>query len=132
MDLDPTITSIGLGILGIIGIVDAGLQRRQKANENKTDRVGERALRSIIEGLETENTRLSAALDAARRAPPRRTEDAILINSLEAERNLLLRDVKRLLRKMDPHEVDRLRDEGDLESNFAALADIDERIEPGR
>lgn len=115
-----------------MGAVGVWMHFRRQASTDKTDRVEERVKRDQLERLEAENARLAARLDRALQSPPRRTEDAILIESLEAERRLLMRDVKRLLKKMDPNEIHRLRDEGDLESNFAALADVDERIEPRR
>ena len=121
--------ALGAGLMGAVGV---WMHFRRQSSEDKTARVEERIKRDQLERLEAENARLAARLDRAMQDPPRSTKDAILIESLEAERRLLMRDVKRLLKKMDPHEVHRLREEGDLESNFAALADIDERIEPGR
>jgi len=121
--------ALGAGLMGAVGVF---MHFRKQANADRTERVEERVKRDQYERLEAENARLAARLDKALQSPPRRTEDAIIIESLEAERRLLMRDVRRLLKKMDPAEVHRLRDEGDLESNFAALADVDERIEPGR
>jgi hypothetical protein len=121
--------AIGAGLMGAVAVF---MHFRSKASSDATDRVEDRSKRDQIERLEAENNRLSERLEKIHQSPARRTEDVILIESLEAEQRLLMRDVKRLLKKMDPNEVYRLREEGDLESNFAALADVEERIEPRR
>jgi hypothetical protein len=47
-----------------------------------------------------------------------------MIASLESERDILMRDIRRMIRRLPEEVVD------ELESNFAALADVEERVEP--
>ena len=115
--------ALGAGLMGAVGV---WMHFRKQANTDKTDRVEERVKRDQYERLEAENVRLATRLEQALRDPPQRHGDAILIASLEAERNLLMRDIRRMVRKLPPEVVDT------LESNFSALADVEERIEPRR
>lgn len=115
--------ALGAGLMGAVGIWKWFQQQNSK---DKTEDVKNRVERDQYERLEAENVRLAARLELALREPPQRPADAIMIASLESENKMLMRDIRRMVRRLPAEVVDT------LESNFAALADVDERIEPRR
>jgi hypothetical protein len=113
------------GWAGVIGIVGAGaLYVKKVLSRDRTDAVGEEVDRSALKRLESENIRLSGRLEAAQTSGIQRPQDAIMIASLESENHRLLRDIRRAVRRLPPEIV------AELETDFAALADVEERIEP--
>ena len=113
---------------GLAGATALGL--RKKFAKDTTDIVGERIDRSRAERDAQTIDRLTAQLEQAREKGIQRTDDALKIASLESELTILMRDLQRLLKRMPEDVRTQMRQSGALESSFALLADVDQRIEP--
>lgn len=128
------ITEIVSGIAGWIAagaaVGAAALGLRKRLSRDATEIQSDKSERDQLARLEAENQRLLQQLEAARAAQAQKAQDAITIASLETEQKLLIRDIKRLLRRMPSDMRQQLRENGALESSFAALGDVEERIEP--
>lgn len=128
------VTEIISGISGWIAagaaVGAAALSLRKRLSRDATELQSDKSERDQLARLESENERLLQQLEVARSAQAQRAHDAITIASLETEQKLLVRDIKRLLKRMPPDMRQQLRDAGALESSFAALGDVEERIEP--
>ncbi len=128
--LSDIISGIG-GWLAAGGIAGAAaLTLRKRFAKDTTDIVSERIDRSRAERDAQIIDRLTTQLEQAREKGIQRADDAIKIASLESELSILMRDLQRLLKRMPPDVRDQMRESGALESSFALLADVDQRIEP--
>ena len=105
-------------------VTAAALYVRRILSRDKTEEVENRVERDQLERLERENMRLSEKLLRAQDSGLQRPQDALLIASLESENTTLLRDIRRAVRRLPPEVVE------ELETDFAALADVEHRIEP--
>jgi hypothetical protein len=117
--------AISGALVGIGGLAGAVLYVRRQLSKDQTVIAEDKADRARISRQEAEIDRLTKAL-------AKQTHDADEMSALRSEnrfltleRDRLLRDIKRAVRGLSPQ----LREV--LETDFAALADVEERIEPG-
>jgi hypothetical protein len=111
-------------LVGSSGLLGGLLYVRRQLSKDNTAIHADKVERDQLARLEAENARLTARLEKAEANPPQRPEDMLMIASLESERDILMRDIRRMIRRLPEEVVD------ELESNFAALADVEERVEP--
>lgn len=132
---------IGLGSLagaaaGLGGLIAALLHVRKQLAKDNTSIVSEKSEQNQIARLTQEIERLTLDEDKlkleASQLRSQRIADVHRIAACESdrehlkrERDRLMRDIKRAVRGLPPE----IRDV--LETDFSALADVDERIEPG-
>jgi hypothetical protein len=102
----------------------AALYVRRILSRDQTEIQENRVERDQLVRLERENVRLNERLEIVTTAGVQRPQDAIAIASLEAENRALMRDIRRAVRRLPPEVVE------ELETDFAALANVEERIEP--
>lgn len=131
IDFGGAISGAAVGAGGLVGAL---LYVRRQLSRDKTAIAEDVSARGQLTRLEGEIARLTAALDKAHSdvgsVSAQRTADAQRIASLQAENGYvqrenarLLRDIKRAVRSLP----DDIRDV--LETDFSALADVEERIE---
>lgn len=124
-------------LMGVGGLVGALLYVRRQLSRDSTGLASDKSERSQISRLEAEIVRVTTAAEAeksrADRWQAQHTADAQRCAFLDAEnthltreRDRLMRDIRRAVRAL-PDDV---RDV--LETDFSALADVDERVDAER
>ena len=139
-EISDLISGIG-GWAAAGGIASAAaLGLRQKFSKGQTQLVSDKVYREQLKAAQEQlkasharEERLAKQLSQSQIGAAQRPEDAIMIASLRAENQLLLRDLENMFDRMEvvqPGLLDKLRKARVIVTNFGMLGDVEERIEP--